>query len=364
MGKDMSLQPEVLGSLFDVSRDPVIGIDEKNTVIFANPAAAQIGACAGMSAADLLPEHILSDPAEQFIATLSIGARRANVSVRRLEGVAVCTFSLLNDQAPSTGQMRALREMSSNLMTARLAMDSLTARLKADSDPALRDVSCTLYKQYYLLRRNCQHLNQTCAIQSGDGLPYQPRVLDLRTLCLELCRTIGHLVEGLGIAVVFDADMSMHLTLADRDLMEQMLAALLTNSIAHCKQGDVIRVELSHQGSRFIISVTDQGSGIPPETLSGIFSGTLPDDKTDLTAGAGLGLMVARGVAERHGGTLVLESRPGQGTSVRISIPHRQSEDTTVSTPVARYRSDGMNIVLTELASLLDKKYFSRRMFD
>ena len=363
MGKDMSLQPEVLGSLFDMSRDPVIGIDKTRAVVFANPAAAQIGARAGMSAAELLPEHILADPAEQFIAALRVGTRRANVFLRRLEDLAVCTFTLLADQAPVGGQVRALRDMSSTLMTMRLAMDVITARFGENADPATQDAVCALYKQYYLLRRDCQHLSQTSAIL-GDSLPCQPRVLDLRTLCVDLCRTVGHLVENLGISVMCKADMGMHLTMADRDLLEQMLAGLLTNSIAHCKSGDVVQVELARQGERFIISVTDPGEGMTPETLAGIFGDRLAGEGADTTAGAGLGLLVARGIAERHGGTLILESRPGRGTSVRVSIPCQKAESTTVNTPVARYRSDGMNIVLTELAPLLDKKYFNRRMFD
>lgn len=359
----MSLQPEVLGSLFDMSRDPVIGIDAQRVIVFANPAAAQLGAQEGLSAADLLPEHILSDPAEQFIATLRLGARRANVSVRRLEDVTVCTFWLLDDRAPGSGQVRALRDMSSNLMTARLAMDVITARLKDDADGSLQDAVCTLYRQYYLLRRDCGHLSQVCAIRE-DALPYQPRAVDLRVLCLELCRTVSTLVESVGISVVFKADMTMHLTMGDRDLLEQMLAGLLTNSIAHCKRGDVIQVELTRQGERFIISVTDPGTGMTPETLSRIFSGDGAGTAADTTAGAGLGLQVARGIAERHGGAMVLESRPGRGTAVRVSIPYHRSESTTISTPMARYRSDGMNIVLTELAPLLDKKLFNRKMFD
>lgn len=358
----MSLQPEVLGSLFDMNRDPVIGIDEGQTVVFANPAAAQLNIRAGMNAVDFLPEHILLDPAEQFIATLQLGSRRANVSVRRLEGVAICTFSLPGSQSPSTSQARAIQDMAAQLMTARLALDALTGHIKED-DPVVQDASCTLYKQYYLLRRDCQHLNQTVGILRGE-LAFQPRVLDLGTLCRELCDTVSRLAEYLGISVSFNADMRMHLTMADRDLLEQMLSGLLTNSIAHCRQGDVIHVELTRQGERFIIAVNDPGTGITPERLACLFNGSLSDDCSDTTVGAGLGLLIARGVAERHGGTLILESRPGKGTSVRISIPCRQSENTTINSPLARYRSDGMNTVLTELAPLLDKKIFTRRMFD
>lgn len=359
----MSLQPEVLGSLFEMNRDPAIGIDDKHAVIFANPAAAQLGFSVGADAGELLPEHILSDPAEQFIATLRLCSRRANVSVRRLDGVTVCTFSLLNTEPPSPSQMRAFQDMSAQLMTVRMALDALSAHLGDDCDAVLQDLSSTLYKQYYLLRRGCQHLNQSASILRGE-LAFQPRPLDLGTLCRELCDTVGLLAESMDISVSFKADMGMHLTMADRELLEQMLAGLLSNSLGSCRKGDVIRVELTRQGERFIIAVSDTGQGISPERLAGLFNDALPGRDTDATAGAGMGLLIARGIAERHGGTLILESRPGEGTSVRVSIPYRRSESTTVNTPLARYRSDGMNTVLTELSPLLDKKLFTRKMFD
>ena len=363
MGKDMSLQPEVLASLFGMNRDPVLGIDNERKIVFANPAAAQLGAQAGMPAGDLLPEHILSDQARQFIATLRIGSRRANVSVLRLEDVTVCTYSFLSADPPSSGQVRALQAMASQLMTARLAMDALNNHIENSGDPVIQEASSALYKQYYLLRRSCLHLNQLMGILRED-LPYQPRVTDLGNLCRELCDTVGELSGSLGISVVFNADFSLHLTMADRDLLEEMLANLLANSLLHCKQGDAIRVDLQRQGDRFILAVNDPGSGITPEQLASIFNDAPLDDKTDPAAGAGLGLTIARGIAERHGGTLILESRPGQGASVRVSLPIRPCESTTVNTPLARYRSDGMNIVLTELSPLLDKKYFNKRMFD
>ena len=258
----MSLQPESLGALFDMSGDPVVGIDKDQTVLFANPKAASLlGARPGMAAADLLPEHILSDPAEQFIVTLRLGEKRANVSVRRLEGVTVCTYYLPHGDAPTPGTVRALHAMSAQLMTARLAMDALTSHLKPECDPVLQDASSALYKQYYLLRRSCLHMSQTAGILQND-LPFSPQVTDLGTVCRELCQTVNALSESMGVSVTFRADFSIHLTMADRDLIEEMIANLLSNSLLHCQAGCAIQVELTRQGERFIISVSDNGTGI------------------------------------------------------------------------------------------------------
>lgn len=352
----MSLQPEMLGPLFEMSREPVLGLDAQKKVVFANPAAtALLGVRAGDSADDVLPEHILSDTAEQFIASHRIGERRANVSVRRVEGVSVCTWSLSQSEPSCPVQSKALEEMSSHLMAARMAIDAIVRRTRAEDDQALNGTVQLLYQEYYRLQRVCQHMKMTENILQ-DTLPLLSGVTDLGTLCRELCDTVGRLFEDRGIPVVFEADFGLHLTMADSSLLECMLANILANSLAHCKSGDEIRVALDHQGDRFIIAVRDNGSGIDPEQMARIFNGA--------PAGAGQGLLIARGIAERHGGALILESRPGQGTSVRISIPYRQSDTLQMNSPPVRYHSDGMSAVLTEFSELLDKKYYTRRMFD
>ncbi len=358
----MSLLPEMLGSLFEMSREPVLGVDARRIVVFANPAAvALLGLRTGDDAARTLPEHILDDPAEQFIASHRVGGRSANVSVRRLEGITVCTWLLPRNDPPCSSHSKALEEMSSSLMAARMAFDALVRRTKAEDDKALGTTVQTLYREYYRLQRVCRHLKLTENILQ-DTLPLMSGVTDLGTLCRELCDTVGRFFEDRGVSVVFEADFGLHLTMADSSLLECMLANILANSLAHCESGDTVRVALTRQGDRFIIAVQDTGSGIPPEKLARIFSGAPASDGAD--PGAGQGLLIARGIAERHGGAVILESRPGQGTSVRITIPYKQSDTLEMNSPPVRYRSDGMNTVLTEFSTLLDKKYYTRRMFD
>ena len=356
----MSLQPEDLGALFELERDPVFGIDKDGVVSFCNPAAAAFfGLTPGDSAADVVPEDILTAPSERFIAAFRTGKRRFTLSVTRLEGVTVCLFSPAEDGAPSPAHINALHILSSTLMNARMAIDALISRTKADDDPALQETTQTLYREYHRMLRSCRHMAMAAGIQNDD-LPFMPRCVDLASLCRDMCDTVDRLVEPMGLSVSFKVDGSLHLTMADVDLIDSMMANLLTNSITHCRPGDTIRVELSRQGDRFILAVEDPGSGIAPEKLAAIFS----VGGSDSEGGAGLGLYLARGIAERHGGTLLLESRPGKGVAVRVSIPYKQSDSMQMNCPMTRYRADGMNTVLTELSVFLDKKYYTRRYFD
>ena len=100
--------------------------------------------------------------------------------------------------------------------------------------------------------------------------------------------------------------------------LRQALLNLVLNAAQVGGDGVHVRVEVAHAGPRARISVVDDGPGVPAElapTLFEPFVGARP-------GGSGLGLAVARRVAERHGGTLVLESAPGErGARFTLSLP-------------------------------------------
>ena len=61
---------------------------------------------------------------------------------------------------------------------------------------------------------------------------------------------------------------------------------------------------------------------------------------------------------------MILESRPGRGTTVQISLPCKKSEDMVINSPQSVYRSEGMSTVLMELSPFLDRQYYNKKMFD
>ena len=365
---DMNLHPEALGALFEMSRDPVLGVDDKQIISFVNPAAAALlGAQAGMKAVDLIPEYVLEDPAEHFVASAQVHDKRANISVTRQDGLTLLCYTFLATDASSITPTpeKALREWSNSLMSVRLAMDALLSHTTKDSaDGPLLEYFCSLYRDYYRMKRLCQHMIISSDILNND-LPFAPRTIDLKKLCQELCDTVNHFSDSFGVTLCFHAGDGLFITGADGALIETMLLNILTNSVAHTGKGGVIHLDLSRQGKRFILSIRDPGTGIAAEKLPSVFSGGGVPDLADVNAGAGLGMLIARGVAERHGGALILESRPEHGTTVRISIPDTELNTTELhSPPVADYRLDGLDRVLTEMSTLLDKKFYNKKMFD
>lgn len=359
---DMSLDIQTLAPLFELSRDAVIGT-ENDIVRFANPAAAALlSVRPGDAAAQHLPEEIVSDPSICFVATGIFRGRSINVSVTRSGGFSLYTLPHGERQARSDPLLDStLAELGTFLLTDRLALDRLLSGVETE---ALRPYAATLYQTYYRLKRLHSHAALATAIHRGE-LRSSAQLVELDRLFAGVCDTVDALVRSAGITVHFTEGDGEFPAKGDAKLLETMLLNLLSNSLLHITGEAVIRVSLNRQGDRYVLAVDDPGSGMSPERLAALFSCGGEVDMTDAAAGSGLGLIVVRGIAEAHGGVLLAESRPGQGARIRVSLPTPRPEDQKVlQHPAPSYRSDGMDLALTELSVALDKSFYTRKLMD
>jgi signal transduction histidine kinase len=109
----------------------------------------------------------------------------------------------------------------------------------------------------------------------------------------------------------------------DRDRLRQVLINLIDNAVKYSGPGDEVRVEAQNANGRVVIEVRDRGPGIPPEHQKVIFEkfGRVQTGQT-AKPGTGLGLFIARSIAEAHGGSLDVRSHPEQrGATFRLSLP-------------------------------------------
>ena len=107
----------------------------------------------------------------------------------------------------------------------------------------------------------------------------------------------------------------------DEHLLRQLLMNLLDNAIRHTPPRGTIVVSLTWRAGSAITAVTDTGSGIAPVNRGHIFDRFVRLDAPGGEAGAGLGLPIARWIAEAHGGTLVLESSGPYGSRFVLTLP-------------------------------------------
>ena len=109
----------------------------------------------------------------------------------------------------------------------------------------------------------------------------------------------------------------------DPSAVTRVIVNILQNAIVHTPEGDEIRISSSQTGDLALITITDEGSGIPEEHLGRIFDRFhRADSSRDReSGGSGLGLAIAKAIIEAHGGTIALESTFGKGTSVTLALP-------------------------------------------
>jgi two-component system sensor histidine kinase/response regulator len=109
----------------------------------------------------------------------------------------------------------------------------------------------------------------------------------------------------------------------DRDRIAQLLSNLLANALKYTPQGE-IRVRVWQEGREARLSVSDEGPGIPPDRAEAIFEAghRLGNGQADQKSnGVGLGLHIARGIVEAHGGRIWVESVPGEGATFQVALP-------------------------------------------
>ena len=157
-------------------------------------------------------------------------------------------------------------------------------------------------------------------IESGL-MRLQPDWCDLP---LVLQAAVACLPSAGAAAVTVDCDPDLPVIWADHDRLEQVFVNLINNAIGHNPPGTQVRVTAETAGAEVMVSVTDNGTGIPDEVAAAPFE---PGRRRRTrTGGAGLGLSIAQGIAEAHQGRIELE-RLAQGTRFRVCLPADVPED-------------------------------------
>lgn len=110
--------------------------------------------------------------------------------------------------------------------------------------------------------------------------------------------------------------------LIDADRLQQVVNNLMTNALKFTRHG-AIRLTLAAKDQQLILTVSDSGSGIPPEEQQKLFDPwyQAPSGKSVSVQGSGLGLFICREMVLRMGGDIRLASEPGHGTQVTVSLP-------------------------------------------
>ena len=155
--------------------------------------------------------------------------------------------------------------------------------------------------------------------------PLKPRDLYLDELATDVLRRTRSLAIAKGVTLTSSIQPELALN-ADEDLLRRLLLNLLDNAIKYTPAGGMINVDCRLDGSSYVLRVSNTGPGIPAELQSRIFERFFRADKARSraegdTGGAGLGLSIARWIAEAHHGRLELTQSDSSGTTFTAYLP-------------------------------------------
>ena len=204
-----------------------------------------------------------------------------------------------------------MRSLLSNLY---LAASQVIPPEQREQDPALDAKAAILEQSFFRLLRLVNSMS--AAEYLSDSQTLSLRDADLVKLVSEVCESSADLAEQLGIQLKFVCAMDRRVCAIHPAAVEQMLYHLLSNALKFTPAGGTVTVELT---------VSDTGCGIPPERMAHLFDGCFqPGHPSPAPYGLGLGLPLCRAIAEKHGGSITVESAPGKGSRFMVTLPDRQ----------------------------------------
>jgi signal transduction histidine kinase len=155
----------------------------------------------------------------------------------------------------------------------------------------------------------------------AGGQPLHKEALYVDELVSECGRGLSVIASEHGVRLKVDGATDVQLT-GDEDLLRQMLVNLLENAVRHTARGGTVSTAVAVAPGMVTIDVADQGPGIAPQDRERIFERFVRIQPG--SDGAGLGLAIARWIAEAHGGSLLLESSSPSGSCFRVTLPSDQ----------------------------------------
>ncbi len=350
----IQLSAEVLA----LSGEPAL-LARGGKILYANDAAcALLGAdCREGSLQTLLGPEISGMQAPAFVGETEVMGKRVLIRIRSMEGLRVVFLSPCQNARQLLGDafFYALRNELMQLGTGVSLLQTRLSQVDAAALTALNGMSQSLSR----VNRTLQNLTVIRGAEDGI-LPFQPQALDFVALLRDLIGGVAMIVPKPEIS--FSAPRNMPI-LGDAVLLETLVLNLLSNCILHAEGCTRVRVTLHSAGEQAILSVDDDGCGIPGDRLHMVleryrYAGGL----REMQRGPGLGLTAAREIARLHGGTLLLESREGIGTAVRVSFSLTRGLS-PMQAAAPDYAQSGDRI-LTGLSSCLPGDAFDPRLVE
>lgn len=190
-----------------------------------------------------------------------------------------------------------------------------------DQDPNMAKRSVGAIRREAKRMRNL--IESLLALSRGDeGAPMEIGRYDLAVIVEEAVQIVWASTDG-KVSVEYVPPEHEIAATFDRDRVLQVASILLDNAVKYTQEGGSIVVRVGEDDGWAILEVFDTGTGIPEDALPLIFERFHRVDPARTEGGAGLGLSIARQIAESHGGRIEAKSTPGEGSAFTLFLPRK-----------------------------------------
>lgn len=274
----------------------------------------------------------------------------------------------MSDEAKNAnGQLDAvLRQVSGQL---RQSLGNINSALERLAPPEAREAdlevdrnAAVLTQSYYRILRLTGNLSEAADLEG----PSRAQLVndDIVGFCRDVVRMASGPAELMGIQLSFRSEKAAHIIAMDGERMERLMMNLLSNAFKFTPAGGQVVVEVRVVRQWVELRVSDTGCGIPRDRLETVYERyRFPQRADPPPYGLGLGLPICRRIAWEHGGSLLIHSEEGKGTSVTLSLPNSRARKQTLRAPMADY-AGGFSHILLELSDALPQEAFFGKYMD
>ena len=252
--------------------------------------------------------------------TVIICGQRFGASVVRMGEEDVFTLDRQYESEELRVLALAARELRGPLSNAMLA----TQQLESESQQLSR-----LNRSLYQLLRIVGNMSDA----SGVSPLFRPEPCSIDALFREISEKAAALAGSTGISFSYKGLRQDVTCFIDRQQMERAALNMISNALKYTPKGGRIRLELLPSGKQYRFSVTDSGSGIPEKEQATLFTRYLREPAIeDNRHGIGLGMLLIRLTASRHGGAVLVDFPKGGGTRISITFSNAPEQEYALHT--------------------------------
>ncbi|MEO9325852.1 ATP-binding protein [Nocardioides sp. C4-1] len=267
------------------------------------------------------------DPAVR--RALSVSARSVTAADGSFAGAALSCSDITDLMLAMQAREDFLATVSHELRTPLTAVVGHVEML-LDRDDVAGDVLASLA----VVQRSTTRLHHlvadllTSVDQRRDGPTITLAPVDLAAMAREVAEAERPAAHLCGVDLHLDVGDHPVVAHVDAVRVRQVLDNLLTNAVKYTGHGGNVVLGLHEHGPDVVLSVADTGIGIGPDDLDRVFTPFFRtrEARDRVIPGVGLGLGVARSIVVAHAGTIDVDSTPGEGTTVRVSLPRTRGQ--------------------------------------